>query len=184
MCRLALTLFACVTFLASAQNTPTPDTPEFDDFRLIIDRNIFNPNRSGRSAPQIARSTSRSPQIDSFTLVGTLGDHDNWIAFFDGSRSEFRGRLKLQDTIGDYVLGAISNSGVLLVNGTNELHLRVGSRMRREDNGPWVAAEREEPRRDRDTSPRQESTSANTSATDADSEVLKRLMQQRERDLQ
>jgi hypothetical protein len=193
---LGFTLFVGLALLAAAQDqdTPTSGAPDFDAFRLIIDRNIFNPNRSGRPAAQTPRSTSRSPQTDSFTLVGTLGDKGDWIAFFDGSRSEFRGRLKLQDPIADYVVSDIANSGVLLVNGTNQLHLSVGTRMRREDNGPWLPAEREEVRHDREVSARTESPTANTSSgsssnsssseTAADSDVLRRLMQQRERELQ
>jgi hypothetical protein len=181
-----IALFACLTLLATAQNTPTSDTPHFDAFRLIIDRNIFDPNRSGPPAPQTPRSTSRSPQIDSFTLVGTLGDNNNWVAFFNGSRSEFRGRLKIQDLIGDYTVSAISSSGVQLVSGTNSIHLRVGMQMRRENNGPWLASERGATRPDRDPSPRPETPAATSAANTAagDSEVLRRLMQQREKELQ
>jgi hypothetical protein len=183
---LAFVLLTLVTLNLSAQDPPETESSDFSRFKILTERNIFNPNRSGRAAPTVTRPTSRAPQVDSFTLVGTLGDGGLWTAFFDGTRSEFRGRLRQHDTIGDYTLAAISNSGVQLDNGTNSLHLRVGMQLRREDNGPWLLAERgESSNAQRTSSNRQDAISTASARSEGpDNDVLLRLRQQREKELQ
>ncbi|MCL4178093.1 MAG: hypothetical protein KJ072_10190 [Verrucomicrobia bacterium] len=184
----AIVFLFCATLTTPAQETANPPETNFSRFRLIAERNIFNPNRSGRTAPPVTRSSSRPAQLDSFTLVGTLGDGQHWVAFFDGTRSELRGRLQLEDTIGDYTVSEISSSGVILRQDTNTVPLRVGMQLRRENEGPWHLADRSESTRTGDRSSPAESSSrtSSTSASTAsvDDEVLRRLMQQRERELQ
>ena len=184
----AILLLVGSSLVATAQDNPDPALPDFSEFRLIAERNIFNPDRAGRAAPAVNRTPARSPRVDSFTLVGTLGDGKRWIAFFDGTRSELRGRLQCNDSIGDYTLTAISNTGVRLDHGTNTIQLRVGMQLRREDDGPWLQAERAAPTRGEDSSSRQEAaaqtSTASTSTGATDNEVLLRLMQQREKELQ
>lgn len=184
----AIALLLCLARTAPAQETANSTETNFSRFRLIAERNIFNPNRSGRSDPPVSRPTSRPAQVESFSLVGTLGDGQHWVAFFDGTRSELRGRLQLDDTIGDYTVSEISSSGVLLRQDTNTIQLRVGMQVRRENDGPWLLADRAESTRTRDRSSPAESASRTTSTTanaaSVDDEVLRRLMQQRERELQ
>ena len=186
-CRMTvLLLLAVASLTVSAQDDPGPRTPDFSAFQVIAERNIFNPNRSNRPARTETRPATRAAQVDSFTLVGTLGDDGQWTAFFDGTRSELRGRLRQDDTIGDYTLTAISNSGVRLDNGTNSLQLRVGMQLRRQDNGPWLLAERGETSSAELGSSRPSSSTSTASARTetTDNDVLLRLRQQRERELQ
>ena len=184
----AIAVLLCLTLTPPAQETGNPPETNFSRFRIIAERNIFNPNRSGRPAPPVSRPSSRPTQVESFTLVGTLGDGQHWVAFFDGTRSELRGRLRLDDTIGDYRVSEISSSGVLLQQDTNTIPLRVGMQVRRENEGPWHLADRAESNRTRDRSAPAESSSRATSTSagtaSVDDEVLRRLMQQRERELQ
>jgi len=183
---IAILLLSGPNLTTADQDGSGPRTLDFSTFQLLTERNIFNPNRSNRPARTESRPAPRNPQVDSFTLVGTLGDDGQWTAFFDGTRSELRGRLRLHDTIGDYTVTAISNSGVQLDHGTNSLQLRVGMQLRREDDGPWLFAEREtDARADRSTSREENSTSTAAASTGtADNDVLLRLRQQRERELQ
>jgi hypothetical protein len=184
----AFAFLICTTLTLLAQDSANPPETNFNRFRIIAERNIFNPNRSGRATPPVTRTASRPAQVDSFTLVGTLGDGKHWIAFFNGTRSELRGRLQLADTIGDYTVTGISNSGVQLEQDTNTIQLRVGMTLRRENEGPWLLAERSESTPDRDAAPRPEPSfrSGDNAASTGqiDNEVLRRLMQQRERELQ
>jgi len=186
-CRIsAILLLSALNLTTAAQDNSSPRTLDFSAFQLLTERNIFNPNRSTRPARTEIPPAPRNPQVDSFALVGTLGDDGQWTAFFDGSRSELRGRLRLNDTIGDYKVTAISNSGVQLDQGTNSLQLRVGMQLRREDDGPWLLAEREvDATADRSASRQENSTSTAAASTGAaDNDVLLRLRQQRERELQ
>lgn len=120
--------------------TSAPRRMDFDSFKLITDRNIFNGNRSGQRI--VARSSPQRPtRVDSFTLVGTMSSERGDLAFFDGSESEFRKALKLESQIAGFVVKEIWPAGVKLVEGTNEIALRVGTALRREDEGYWRYAE-------------------------------------------
>ncbi len=182
----SLLLLIAPSSQAPAQSASSPTTPDFTSFRIITERNIFNASRSGTSAPTVDRTPGPKPREDNFTLVGTLGDGQQWTAFFDGSRSELRGRLRRNETIAGYTLTQITNSGVQLENGTNTVQLRVGTQLRREDDGPWLLAEH--PTLRKDTSSRQkpatESSTASASTGGTDNDVLLRLKQKREKELQ
>jgi hypothetical protein len=179
-------LLSAANLTTAAQDGSGPSTPDFSAFQLLTERNIFNPNRSNRPPRTDSRPATRNPQVDNFTLVGTLGDGGQWTAFFDGTRSELRGRLRQNDSIGGYTLSAISNAGVQLDDGTNSVQLRVGMQLRREDNGPWLVAEREvDSPVARTPSPNENSASTDSASTGAgDNDVLLRLRQKRERELQ
>ena len=56
---------------ASAKPVPTVAKGSFDSFRLIGDRNIFDPNRRNRSARSAANEPA-APTGDTIALVGTM----------------------------------------------------------------------------------------------------------------
>jgi hypothetical protein len=183
---LTVLLLSAANFPAATQEGSESRTPDFSAFQLLTERNIFNPNRSSRTARAESRPAPRNPQIESFTLVGTLGDGEQWTAFFDGTRSELRGRLRQNETIGGYTLSGITNTGVQLDDGTNRVQLRVGMQLRREDNGPWLVAEREvdAPVARASTSDGNSASTDSASTGNGDNDVLLRLRQKRERELQ
>jgi hypothetical protein len=166
---------------ASANGTNGPASLDYAAFRVVADRNIFNPNRQGyRSGGPRTRPRS----VDSFSLVGIMSYEKGTFAFFDGSASEYRKALRTNDTIAGYQLTAIEPNAVKLALQTNELELRVGMQMRREEDGPWL----------KPSLPETVSANVNTatgSATNsapdspsngADNEILKKLMQRREQE--
>src|SRR5262245_49763727 len=72
---------------------PTPAAGlTLDAFRLIADRNIFNPNRSGRTPEReyTRREPERRVRTESLALVGTMSYDHGLFAFFDGSNSDYR----------------------------------------------------------------------------------------------
>jgi hypothetical protein len=114
---------------------------DYASFRLIVDRNIFNGNRSGQRITSTRNSSRlRSVQVDSFALVGTLISSKGPLAFFDGSESAFRQVLRPGDTIAGYRVDEVMPAGVRLADGTNVMDLCVGNGMRREDGGGWRLA--------------------------------------------
>lgn len=127
-------------------------------FRIIPDRNIFNPNRAPRRP--FTRTPSAPPKVtQTFSLLGTMSYEKGAIAFFDGSSYEYRKALKPGDAIAGYKVADIALNSVKLTSGTNEVELPVGREMRREDQGQWLLAGRAtsaamastggDPRRDR-----------------------------------
>ena len=179
--------------LAAAQPTNAPVQRDFPSFRIIAERNIFNTTRSGRSTAAAApRETRRAARTDSFTLVGTMDYAKGSVAFFDGSDADYRKALKSEASIAGYQLVKILPDAVELARGSNTVHLRIGAQMRREDGGEWRAAD---PMTLADSarpnSPAGDTTEGDSASEpsggggvgDGESEVLKRLMQQREKEL-
>src|SRR5262245_20185027 len=86
-----------------------------ESFHIIHDRNIFNPNRSGRSPErEYTRREERRPRAESFALVGTLSYEKGFFAFFDGSSSDYRRVLKASDTIAGFTVAEVTPQQVTL----------------------------------------------------------------------
>jgi len=160
--------------------------PDYASFRVVNDRNIFNASRSGPSR----RAERRRPnRVDSFGLVGIMEYEKGRFAFFDGSSSEYRQTLKPNGTIAGHTVVDIQPDRVRLAYGTNQLaELRVGMQMRREEGGAWVVGDSDASfaGSDRDAAPRSSGATGRFEAVPSAEldEVVKRLMQQRERETQ
>jgi hypothetical protein len=164
----------------SSSTTNSPGARTFADFKIIIDRNIFDTTRTPRSAlPR--RETRRPARVDSFTLVGTLSSKKGQYAFFDGSSPEYRKVLETGLSIADFKVAAITPDSVTLQRGTNTLELVVGTQVRREGSEWHTDESRSIASRSSSAS---DGGSTSSSATSGDeSDVLKRLMKQREEEL-
>jgi hypothetical protein len=175
---------------AAATNSPAPAV-SFEAFRIIEQRNIFNPNRyaRGQGGPRNPRQIARAP---GFVLVGTMIYGKGAFAFFDGTDSQYKKVLKPSDTIADYRVAEIAPSYVKLETSGNQTTLPVGMQMKEID-GKWELAEATESLGK--TSDNPSGVSAFETTTEAGPEtssgggngadaILKRLMQQREKELQ
>ncbi len=109
---------------------------DFDSFKLVRERNIFDMSRTGRIGP---RSAPRVVHVDDFTLVGTMSYEKGLYAFFDGSSSEYRQTRKADDKIADFKITKIANDYVELQNTNGKsIKMGMGATIRREDKGPWL----------------------------------------------
>jgi hypothetical protein len=118
---------------------------DYNAFRTISDRNIFNPNRYARSSGRSPRTDSRSTaRVESFTLVGLMAYEKGVFAFFDGTKSGYKQVLHGDGAISEFKVTGITPDQVRLVSGTNEFVLRVGTQVRREDEGDWFLADASE----------------------------------------
>ena len=124
---------------AFAEPTNAPARLNYDSFRMISDRNIFNPNRVARGAPRTTRTASTAPaaHVESFSLVGIMSYEKGWFAFFEGTSADFKKVLQTDATIGHYKIASVTANVVKLTSGTNEFAMKVGTQMRREDEGEW-----------------------------------------------
>jgi hypothetical protein len=138
----ALSALAAFSFSALAQQTNMVNPKDFEAFKIITDRNIFDVNRR----PPVARGTPRPPPaiVDTFVLTGTMSYESGPFAVFDGSSSEYHKVLGSGGKIAGYTLGEITHDFVKLSSGTNELELKVGMQMRRSEDGKWSVGERGE----------------------------------------
>jgi hypothetical protein len=154
-------------------------------FKIIADRNIFNPNRAARSAK--SESESKKPaKVDTLSLVGTLAYEKGTFAFFEGSSSEFKKVLQKDAKIGGCIVTAIEDDAVKLAAGDKTLRLAVGGHLRRNEDGPW------EPSEAGASSPTSDAPAAGSSAEPTDNsagasggggDILERLRKKREQEI-
>lgn len=191
---------------AVAAASPAPGTSKTDyvAFKIINDRNIFNPNRTSRSAaPVVVAEKPKVVKVEAFALLGTMSYDKGSVAFFDGTSSSYKKAFKPAETIANYKIKEIAQSGVKLEADGKEVELRVGMQMRRQDEGEWqIGAKTEsfsggsrsssgDSGRSSRSSTREggeASSPAPASASDSGSsggasDLLKRLMEQRAKEL-
>jgi hypothetical protein len=183
LCGLLCLLGTAVTATAQETNgSARPSRLSYESFRIIAQRNIFNPNRSSRGDRTPAVSSRREPdrrvRTESFALVGTLSYEKGTFAFFDGSSSQYQKALQPADTIAGYKIADIASSHVTLESTNSQtIQLPVGMEMKRQDEGEWLLTARAEA----PASPGTPSSSGAAAGGDA-GEILKRLMQKREQE--
>jgi hypothetical protein len=155
-----------------------PVSLDYSAFNLVNTRNIFDPNRyaPGKYAGPPRRTT------ESFSLVGIMSYEKGTFAFFSGSSREYEKALKTSDNIAGYKLTAITPNSVKLAQATNEVELRVGMQMRREEDGPWTPSTGSALSAAA-TAPASATASPSQSVPSGpDSDIIKRMMQRREKE--
>jgi len=155
-----------------------PVKPEYNTFKLITERNIFDPNRMPRrrNGPPVKMRT-----LESFALVGLMSYEKGTFAFFDGSSSDYRKAVKLADTIAGYEVTNIDGNAIKLASGTNQVELRVGMQLRREEGGDWVASTQSETYASDSSAPATAHTDS-APASGAENDVLERLRKRRDQE--
>lgn len=158
----------------------TPAGATFDSFRLVADRNIFDPNRVGR----ITRGTTEpaAPRGDTISLVGTMQYTKGYFAFFDSPDPKYKKTLSVGGMVAEYTVKQIGPEGVQLERDGKPLPLRVNQQLRRPEGGEWSVSTIEvavssDPSA---SSARPDSAAAIPAGA---SDVLKRLMEQRQKQL-
>ena len=163
---------------AAAKSTPTAAKGSFESFRLIGDRNIFDPNRRGR-ASRSASNEPLAPTGDTIAFVGTM-DYDRGIyAFFDSSDVQYRKVLPEGGKLADFVVKHVEARRVDLTRDGKEVSLQITQQLHRPDGGDWtVTGASPAPT----VSAAAEGAAAPAIPADA-SDILKRLMEQRQKQL-
>ncbi len=139
----ALLLIGCLipSTLAAAQASNAPADPRnFSTFQLILDRNIFNPNRRPPPPPGARIEPPRTARVERFTLVGTLISETGSFAFFDGSESRYQTALKPSERLGDLQVEFITPDRVCLRSPSNHFELTMDLQMQRAEGGAWQLA--------------------------------------------
>lgn len=113
--------------------TPLAPGSSFETFQLILDRNIFDPNRT----PRRGGSEEKAPRIDQISLVGTMQSDRGPVAFFDSPDSAFRKTAATGETIGDFKIKSITQDGVDLVREDKTTTVKVAQQLKRAEGGDW-----------------------------------------------
>lgn len=193
---LAVGLLALPAGAADKRRNGPPGTPApvgaiapnvgFDAFQIVVERNIFNPSRSSRarSAPE-----EKPVRTDELSLVGVVQYDGDRIAVFDGSESAFRRGIREGESVADFRVARIAADGIELTLNDRRIALKVAQQLRRPEGGEWKVSASQVARAEPRTAagngsgpPRGAEPAAVEIPADA-SEVLKRLMQKREKQL-
>lgn len=164
---------------------PVPATPPkatvkpvtFDSFRLLTERNIFNPNRVGRTVA----GPAAQPRGDEIRLVGALDSAQGLFAFFNSPDATYRQALHEGGVIAGFTVNHIGPDRVTLTRSAGPITLRVGQLLHRPVGGDWSVEAGENITPPETASPAGPAVTAIPADASA---ILKRLMEQRQKQLQ
>jgi hypothetical protein len=178
---------------AAAQTNAATNRLDYSAFKIVADRDIFDPNRyphSDRSPRRESRKATKT--ADLISLVGVMTYEKGTFVFLDGTSSDYRKVLKPTGSIAGFQLAEVNANQVKLVAGTNQFVLRVGSQLRRDEEGEWALSATAAPISSSASSagspaPSSDSSDSSGSAAPAAggsaADILKKLMQRREQEM-
>ena len=116
-CLLVLACVACLWAAgptATSSSKPAPErAASWDDYRLIVNRNIFSKDRRAPVSPQPPGPVWKpQPPKESFALTGIAMQEGEPIVFFESSFTRETIRVAVGYTLGGYTIKAISLDGV------------------------------------------------------------------------
>jgi hypothetical protein len=109
-------------------------------FQLIVQRNIFDPNRGSVTTNRESTATNRQPRIETFSFRGAaeMGGR-GFDAFFTGDGAPTNGTVAVNDQINGFKVQEISLYEVRLMDADHQVViLKDQTGMTRQDGGPWV----------------------------------------------
>ncbi len=172
---------------ASAPRNESSIAPSasFDAFRVVADRNIFNPNRTGRRERTVEEP---APRLDTITFVGMLDADGGRRAFFDGSDSSYRKALRAGESIDKFKIVSVSADRVQLERDGKAMTVALGQQLRRPEGADWTLVGEDVARREREAAARAAASAtpdpSAPPAIPADaSDTLRRLMEARAKQL-
>jgi len=183
---------------APASSPTAGNGTDYPSFQVIPDRNIFNVNRSSRSARATQEAEAKPTKVDTLALVGSMSYPKGDFAFFDGSSSDYRRVLKPGDSVAGFQIRSIGRTSVQLESAGKTLELAIGSHLRREEEGEWRLVAESAPTSSSSSSSRRrfrpDSDDSSSRASDSTAQapesgggsaddVLQRLMKKRETEM-
>ena len=127
------------TVVAAAPRNDSSIAPSapFDGFRIVVDRNIFNPNRTGRRE----RTTEEvaPPRLDSIALVGTIDSDKGLRAIFDVSipRTKSSQAVHAGESVDKFKVTKITPKAIDVERDGKTVPMSVGQQFRRPPGGDW-----------------------------------------------
>ncbi len=161
---------------AGGGGAPRAAADSFEAFSLIGNLNIFDSSRVGWNPGTSA------PAVDTISLVGTLESDAGWMAFFESPNRVYRKALREGGTIAQFTVRRIEPDRVELTHDAQVISLAVRQQLRRPAGGDWSVGGIPPGAVPPGAAAPAASASASTIPSDA-SEVLKRLMEQRQHQL-
>lgn len=145
----ALLSFATVVLICGAtraedkqESTPAATSaskklPAFDEFHILIERNIFDASRKPWAGASAAADAS-APPPQTWRLMGTWLENDHAVALFEGMPSATHATLERgAEVAGGYHVQEIGTNGIVLNKDQEASELRVGAGLAKTETGAW-----------------------------------------------
>jgi len=183
--RSTLGVFAAGMVLSvSSGAQQTNNYPAVDSFKIIKERNIFDPYRSPRNIGTTTHTPNRSP-TDAFALVGTMSYTKGRFAFFNGPSSQYKQVLEPGGNIAGYTVKEVAQDSVTLTANGKDFQMAVGAQMRKV-NSKWQLSghiiEESVPDETNGEAAAVESSALPAGVSGDAAAILKRLMDQRQQE--
>ena len=149
----------------------------YENFRVIAERNIFNPNRTGRRETTVAETP---PRLDIITLVGTMDSDKGLRAFFDGSTSAYRKALFVGGSVDNFKVTKVAPNTVDLEREGKTLSVRVGQQLRRPEGSDWSLVGEDLARAEAAQAARATTTNSAPAIPADASDLVKKMMERRQ----
>jgi len=137
----AALLCGAVMPCARAQEEEDTGMSVEDAFALLLERNIFDPERRAyvepAEAPEEYVPEETPPPEEWLRLGGVLITDEAALAFLEGSRPEYTVALYLDEYVANLLLIEVDTEGVTFYSEEGESRLPVGSGLARTGEGPW-----------------------------------------------
>jgi len=159
--RRAVLGLAPIGILIAALRAPSQDETRdrtsavsFEPFRIVVERNIFDPNRradrrgqdsdeepglaeAGEAGDATAVSEANFFESEQVALVGTLIDGATAVAFFESTNAEYDTVAEPGGAIAGFRIAEIRTEYVRLAKDGESVDLPVGSSMNSQEEGGW-----------------------------------------------
>lgn len=134
---MALALVATALPFARGQDKPDSDGPEWDRYAIILDRNVFDPNRKPERTTFATPAPTPAPAPETLRLTGVMTELDQALAFFEGSKVEGTVTRGSGQEIGGLRVGHIATAGVQMHDEATTLTVKVGQSLERPQESGW-----------------------------------------------
>lgn len=160
----------------------------FENFKLILDRNIFNPDRRApRERDKERERQPEPPREESFTLLGTMSYADKQLAFFSGTDSEWSGAVKLGESLANHKVSSVDYDKVILEYEGKIIELSIGAGRLKRGEEAWNTTDQSELNSSRSSSDRMGSNVSDSGEPDLSglesNDILKQLMERRKQQM-
>ncbi|MBN1903326.1 hypothetical protein JW926_18550 [Candidatus Sumerlaeota bacterium] len=174
--KIEMALLILMSFAGLSAFGETQEKGRFEEFRIIWERNIFDPSRR---EPQREVRTPRKEETkpeEHIRLLGALLNGKDANVFFEGSSSSYNGEWKRGDVIAGFRISQVQTNGVVLEKKDQKIDLPVGSVIIRTEGDAWRIGDSSESFA---TIPEKEKSSNAISKDAGTNDILKRLMERR-----
>lgn len=137
MIKISLPLFFLLIALNNSGWGQTREKQGFKEFRIILERNIFDPDRKAPQKdfkPPASEETTPREQIG---LLGVFFNGKESTIFFEGSQSSYNGEWKPGDVIAGFRIEKARTNGLVLEKNGRKINLSVGSVMTKTNREDW-----------------------------------------------